>query len=488
MSELLSAYRPAPLFRFFEELSAIPRPSGHEERVADYLVAFAEARGLEVYRDAVHNVLIKKPAAPGYEALDAVLLQGHTDMVCEKNSGVEHDFFRDPLKLRLDGDMLSAEGTTLGGDDGAAVALMLCALDDKTLPAPALECLFTTSEETGLGGADCFDYSRIRATALINLDSEEEGIAWVGSAGAENTVLSLCCDRIPLQNSCVRVSLSGLAGGHSGTDIDHNRYNANLLLARLLRAVYVQTPFNLVSIAGGKMRNAIPREAEAVLASTDRERLCADLKAAAAKVRAELSPEDQGMRLHADKCGAPADTMLTFRSTSRLLSLMLSAPAGVQSMSVHMPGLVESSTNLGTVVMTDGSVELGYMSRSSSEGKMDLLEQKFDALAALAGEDVSCTHTGRYSGWEFIPDTPLQNRYKAVYTRLFPGKEPVIASVHAGLECSTICEKTREAGGAELDAISIGPDIFDIHSPDERMDCRSLERLWQLLAAMLAEK
>jgi len=482
---LLSAYNPPALFRFFEEISAIPRPSGGEEAIADYLVAFAAGRGLDCFRDDHHNVLIRKPAAPGYEDHPVVLLQGHTDMVCEKNAGVEHDFARDPLKLQLEGDFLSASGTTLGGDDGAAVALMLAALDDPDLTAPALECLFTTAEETGLSGASAFDYSRVNARMLINLDSEEEGTAWVGSAGSEDTALIIARQAVPLQNRCLRVSVSGLAGGHSGTDIDKCRANANLLLLRILGALYDRTPFNLVEISGGRMRNAIPREASAVIAVVDREEAAGVLRETAREIRSSLGKADRGMKLRVDKCGAPGEEMLTFRCTGQVLAAGLAAPAGVQAMSPYMENLVESSTNLGVISADREAIRLEFMSRSSVEAGMDLLEARFNALAKLAGEEIRAEHTGRYGGWAFRPGTALQKRYLDAAEKVLgrPGK---VAAVHAGLECAIICAGVKAASGEEMDAISIGPDIFDIHSPDERMDCRSLERLWQLVCTMLA--
>ncbi|MBQ9468362.1 MAG: aminoacyl-histidine dipeptidase [Clostridia bacterium] len=479
MNKLFCGYEPARLFEYFYEISQIPHGSGNEKGVADYLVSFAEKQGLEWYRDEYHNVAIYRPASAGMEDREPVLLQAHTDMVCEKIAGVEHDFLKDGLKLNVRDGWLSAEGTTLGGDDGAGVCLILALLADKDLRAPALECLFTVQEETGLGGASLFDYSRLTARRVINLDSEEEGVATASCAGSYNLSFTLDPEWIGNENKCMKISVSGLAGGHSGGDIHLGRMNALLLLGRILSELYEKYPFNLVSFEGGSKRNAIPREAEAVISVFERDAALEEVKRITARVRQVLVKEDRKLKVRASKA-ARADRVMTFKDTSKLLSLLSLVPNGVLSMSASKPGLVESSSNLGVARMTDGRIDLSVYARSSVETETDYIEVRMRRLAKVTG--FGYVFCDRSPGWAFDPSSKLQKDYCAAFRAVFPdGPEPRVEAIHAGLECGIILEKM---GGG--DAISIGPDMKDIHTPSERLDLHSVERTYVLLKALLS--
>ncbi len=478
MEYILKDYQPAALFRYFEEISAIPRGSGNEKGIADYLCVFAEEQGLAYYRDDLHNVAIFKDAAIGFEDKEAVMLQGHTDMVCEKNADTVHDFEKDGIKLIEKDGILTADGTTLGGDDGAAVAMMMAVLADKELKAPRIECLFTVQEETGLGGAEYFDYSKLSARRIINLDTEKEGEAIASCAGSMNLSFKIAPDFLPFKNQSVKISVLGLAGGHSGTDIDSGRRNSIMLLGQLLAALYEKTPFNLVSLEGGNKRNAIPREATAVISVLDREQALAEIKALSASFYPLLVKEDRGLKIRADKCAKP-EKMMSYADTSRVLSLLTLVPNGVIAMSNGKKGLVESSSNLGVVRTAEEGMEFSVYARSSVESEMDRVYLAMKRMAKLV--DMELIFLDRCPGWAFNPDSALQKDFVRVYKETFPeGGEPVVEAIHAGLECGIIIEKM---GGG--DALSIGPNMKDIHTPKESLDLRSMERTYKLLLNLL---
>ncbi len=478
MEFIIKNREPASVFRFFEEISAIPRASFQEEKIASYLEAFAAKRGLECYRDEMHNVLIKAPATKGYEDRPALLLQGHTDMVCEKNADVEHDFEKDPLSLYLDGKYLRAHGTTLGGDNGIAVAVMLALLDGEIAEHPAYECLFTTAEEVGLNGAHAFDYSKISARRMINLDSEEQGIVTAGCAGGIRSDLTKKIKQIPFRGECLRVEIKGLMGGHSGANIHCGRANANKLMGRILAALRAEMPFSLVSLHGGSKDNAIPRECEATLAVLDSDRAIDLITEQAERIAEELSADDRGFTV---TCRTEAEeaTMLTPEDTDAAVTVLACAANGVLEMSRRVPGLVEFSRNLGVIEQTSDALTLIFSSRSSIDEQLDVSTRELDLLAARCGFDTR--HYSRYPGWNFAPTSPLRDRYLAVYERL-TGKQAKIDIIHAGLECGVIASHLPD-----MDMISIGPDMKDIHSPDEALDLDSVEEFWKVLAEMIRE-
>ena len=476
MEFIIKNRRPASVFRFFEEISAIPRASFHEEAIASYLVDFAASRGLECYRDEMHNVLIKAPASKGYESYPPLLLQGHTDMVCEKNADVEHDFDKDPLDLYLDGKYLRARGTTLGGDNGIAVAVMLALLDGELDAHPAYECLFTTAEEVGLNGAHAFDYSRISARRMINLDSEEQGIVTAGCAGGIRSDLSLKTTAIPFQGECLRVEIKGLMGGHSGANIHCGRANANKLMGRILAALRAETPFSLVALSGGSKDNAIPRECVSTLAVPDAELAINVITEEAERIAEELCTDDRGFTV---TCRTEADeaTMLTREDTDAVITLLACAANGVLEMSRRVAGLVEFSRNLGVIEQTPDALSFVFSSRSCIDAQLDVSTRELDLLAARCG--MSARHYSRYPGWSFAPVSPLRDRYLAVYESL-TGKAAKVDIIHAGLECGVISSHLPD-----MDMISIGPDMKDIHSPDEALDLDSVEEFWRVLAEMI---
>lgn len=480
MEYVIQGRKPESVFRYFEEISAIPRGSYNESGIADYLCAFAKSRGLAYFRDAHHNVLIKAPASADRTDAAPLLLQGHTDMVCEKNSGTVHDFLRDPLKLYVDGSYLRARGTTLGGDDGIAVAVMLALLDGEVKTHPAYECLFTTAEEVGLDGAHAFDYSRLSARRLLNLDSEEFGVVTAGCAGGVRSDLSLACLPEPLRGSCLEVRISGLAGGHSGENINCGRANANKLMGRLLAALLEKYPdTHLVRLTGGAKDNAIPREAAAVAAVSDpagAKRLLEDL---AAELAAELGAEDRGFRVAVLPADGTVTGMLPADVTRGAVTLLACVANGVLEMSRKVPGLVEFSRNLGVVRQEEGKLVFVFSSRSSIEGQLDASMRELDLLAAAVGATVR--HHNRYPGWNYAEHSAIREAYLSAF-RAVTGTEARVNVIHAGLECGVIREHVPD-----MDMISVGPDMRNIHSPDEALDLDSTERFWKVLERVIPE-
>ncbi len=480
MSEfIIRGFEPARVFTFFEEISAIPRASGNEAGVADYLCRFAAERGLHCLRDANNNVLIQKPATAGREAYAPLLLQGHTDMVCEKNGETVHDFERDPISLILEGNCLRADGTTLGADNGIAVAMMLALLDGELDAHPALECLFTTEEETGMGGAIAFDYSRLSARYMINLDSEEETVVTVGCAGGIRSDLTIPVTREPIGDREVcRVELTGLSGGHSGADIHTGRASANLLLGRLLSAL---PDVRLIRIEGGSKDNAITREAKAVIAVPSAAMASMTLLGLADDVAGELVAEDQSCRILCERVMTTEgiEDMMDAAATARVIGLLSNAPCGVLAMNHEVEGLVEYSRNLGILRTQEDAVRITFTSRASRESRLDATVNALDALAAALGAEVQ--HHSRYPGWEYAPISPVRDAYIKAYTSLYGGEMKVVA-IHAGLECGYIKRKLPD-----MDIISIGPNMKDIHSPDEVLYLDSVERVWRALARLMAD-
>ena len=482
MDYIINGYKPEKLFNFFEDICSIPHGSGNEKGIADYIECFAKERNLFCVRDALDNVFIRKNATAGYENSPAVMLQGHTDMVCEQNEGTGHDFETEGLDLYIENGWLKAHGTTLGGDDGVAVAIMLAALDDNTLKHPTLECLFTTGEETGLYGATGFDYSVVTAKSLINLDSEEEGVATVSCAGGIGIDFTLKCERVPLPTFArpISIELTGLMGGHSGAEIHLQRGNANILLSKMLSALYEVHPFTLVTISGGSRGNAIPRESKAVIFTDEPTEATEFLKNYSHVVKEWLPKDDKGFRVKIGKAKGEYNSMLTFADTVKYLTLVSLMPEGVIARMKNIPEMVETSNNLGVVRdLGDDGIFLDYHGRSSSESKMDCLEITSKQLSKALGIDLDIN--GRYSGWPMKVESPLADLYIKTAPEVFgKGITPRIAAIHAGLECGIICSAVKD-----LDAISIGPVLKDIHAPGEALELSSFSRLWSLVVLML---
>lgn len=477
METVVKGRNPASVFRWFEAISTIPRPSYKEEKIADFLVRFAEERDLWHYRDAQNNVLIKRPATKGLERIPPVLFQGHTDMVCEKNADVEHDFERDPLKLRVDGNFLRATGTTLGADDGIAVAMMLALLDGEIPEHPALECLFTTAEEVGLDGAQSFDYSKINARRMINLDSEELGVVTAGCAGGLRSDLTLTYQTEPFAGEALRLSVGGLMGGHSGENINSGRANADKVMGRLLAALAERTDVRLISLSGGSKDNAIPRECEALLAVPDFEAADRCLSAVAAEIAAELSEDDRGFTVKTEQVSAGSE-MLSKEDTRRAIAILVCVANGVFEMCKGVEGLVEFSRNLGIIRHEAGKLEFIFFARSPREGQLDSAKRELDLLAQMSGCTVK--HFGRHPGWDFAKRSGLRDTYLEAYRKV-TGREAIVNVIHAGLECGVIYAKVPD-----MDMISIGPTMHDIHSPAEALDMDSVETFWAVLKQWIA--
>ena len=478
MNYILSNYSPNALYRYFEEICAIPHGSGNEKGIADYFCKFAEDNNLEYYRDNVHNVLIKKNASVGYENKPAVLLQGHSDMVCEKNNDVIHNFETDSLKIYEKDGWLYAEGTTLGGDDGIAVVMMMAVLADKNAKHPPLECLFTVQEETSMVGATSFDYSRLSAKSFINLDCEHLDRATVSCAGGVRCNFSFELDSYKVQNSSVKITVKGLAGGHSGMDINSGKQNAIIVMAKILGGLYEKMPFNLISVNGGNKVNAIPRECEAVINIFDKKYAKEVISSLADRIRKQLVKEDKKFSVRVDNANGISDTAFCFKDTYRVISALNIIPNGVYEMSRSLEGLVETSSNLGVVSTENNIVNMYLMPRSSVEAKLDEIVMKLDMIAKLTGAKI--VHHDRYPGWEYAPKSKMRDLYEQCFEKRM-GSKPIFEAVHAGVECGIIIT----AMGGELDGVSVGANVNNIHTPDECLELSSLADAYAIMLDML---
>lgn len=479
MTYKITGYQPERLFHFFEDISAIPRGSSNEKAISDYLVAFAKERGLWYHQDALHNVIIKKPASAGAEDKPAVMLQGHLDMVCEKLAGVDHDFEKDGIDLIVKDGVLTANGTTLGGDNGAAVALMLAVLDDDALAHPALECVFTTQEETGLTGAAGLDKSLISARTMINLDSEEEGIATVSCAGGMRFTMTRPITRHTASGKLLTIDVSGLLGGHSGTDINKERQNGIILLARLINRVLHETGAQLASFAGGSKDNAIPREVCAVLVCSDAdiEKAQSIAEAMAADFAAELVPFEPDFKCTISAQDGAAE-VLSEADAKAFISAICLAPNGVRRRNLKQDGFVVTSLNLGVARMDDTTASLVFAPRSSVASLQNYTTDCLYLLAETFGFD--CDIAGAYPGWSFAEESPIRDTFIASYRELFDA-DLKIEAIHAGLECGLFSDALPG-----LDAIAVGPTIRGCHTPDEYLPLDSFERFYSLLTDVLS--
>jgi len=479
MESLLAAPETKSLWQFFLELSKIPRGSKNEAAAAQWVADQAKALGCSVERDAVGNVIIRKPATPGREGRPGVCLQAHVDMVCEKNEGTDHDFLKDPLKLWRDGDLLRAKGTTLGADNGVGVCAALAVLASKDIAHGPLEVLVTIDEETGLTGANGLKGGILTSKFLLNLDSEEEGFLTIGCAGGIDTIVNrtLTLQAPPAGSKAYRLRVLGLKGGHSGIDIHAGRGNAIRLLAQLLNALRPAFKLELASIKGGNKRNAIPREASAMV-FLDPAREAAFRTALAeheAHWKAAYGAFDPGLQLaleagSADQAMSPADA-------DALVGLLLALPHGVEAMSPDIKGLVQTSTNLGVISTEGGKVEINLLTRSSINPSKAALAERIAATCALAG--FSARLDGGYPGWKPEPEASLVRIVQEANQQVF-GKPLEIMAIHAGLECGLIGEKY-----AGMEMVSFGPSMWDVHTPDEHVSIPSVGNFWKLLVAVL---
>ncbi len=467
---VLDHLHPARVMHYFEEISAVPRGSGDTKRISDRCVEMARALGLDCRQDEYNNVVIRKPASVGYEDHPAVILQGHLDMVCEKEPDSTHDFSRDGIRLMVDGDWITADGTTLGGDNGIAVAMAFALLEDDTAPHPPLVAIFTTDEETGMNGAIGLDTSDIDARLLINVDSEDEGVLTVGCAGGARAVMRLPLTRAAADMPCYTVTVDGLIGGHSGVEINAGRLNANRLLAEFLCSL--PAGWRLVTMAGGLKENAIPRRAQCCICAP-----CDYSAAATAFAQERRVDTDPDLTVTVTPTAAE-DGALTADDSRRAAAFLAALPNGVQAMSAAIDGLVETSLNLGIVTVEEGALTAICSVRSSvTAAKSDLLARLRQIAERYGG---TFEDTAHYPAWEYRAESRLRDTMVAVYERQY-GAAPQIEAIHAGLECGLFCEKM-----AGLDAVSIGPDMRDIHTTQERLSIASVARTYEYLRGILA--
>ena len=485
----LEHLEPKECFRWFEAISRIPRGSHNEKAISEWLAAFAKERGLAVIRDAHGNVCIKKPGTPGMETAPAVILQGHMDMVCVKGEGVTFDFEKDPIRLKMEGDRLTADGTTLGADNGIALAFILALLDAKDIPHPPLEAVITVEEEVGLVGAAEYDASVLTGTSFINIDSEEEGVFCVSCAGGRRSKISLPVETVDTTSlsgadryGFFTLSIGGLTGGHSGQTIDQQRVNAAILMGRVLHALSEEHGCYLADISGGSAVNVIPSTCSATICiDCPEDMIGKELDALAKTYRHEFAASDgKGLTLQAAKTGA-LPQVFSRACTNKVIAMLTLIPDGVVSMDLNMEHMVESSTNLGMVRVEDGMVTFSSLSRSSVGSKKEFICAKLEKLARLTGAEIM--FHGNYPAWEYSPTSRVRDVFMESYADLF-GKEAKAEGIHAGLECGLFYDKFRELG-RDVDFIAFGPDITGAHTVTESVSVPSVERMWRLLLEAL---
>lgn len=477
---LLENIAPQELWKYFEEIAQIPRPSKKEEKIRAYLLRFAAEHQLEVLTDEVGNVLIKKAASAGASDAKTVILQSHMDMVCEKNADKVFDFDCDPISLVLDGEWLKADGTTLGADNGIGMAASLAVLASKEIQHGALECLFTVDEETGLTGAFALQEGFVSGEILLNLDSEDDGEIFIGCAGGVDTLASLpiSFEAVPVGSFAMQFEVGGLLGGHSGDDINKERGNAIKILARFLDAVAADYGLRVVDFEGGNLRNAIAREARAiaVVSQSLKEQVVAEFNIFSAELAEEYQYTDGGLTFRHQSVNVP-QRLLSVDSQRKLLGLILACPHGVLAMSSRMAGMVETSTNLASVKMEGNNALFTTSQRSEVDSRKWAAAQMVRSVFDLAGAQVSCSDG--YPGWTPNPQSYIADVSAKSYESLF-GVRPAIKSIHAGLECGLFLQKYPQ-----LDMVSIGPTIRNPHSPDERIHLQHTEKFWLHLLDIL---
>lgn len=479
---VLGHLEPKSVFGYFEEICNIPHGSGNMDKISQFCVDFAKEYNLEYIIDDMKNVIIIKEATPGYENVEPLILQGHLDMVCEKRPDKEKDFLTEGLDLCTDGELIWADGTTLGGDDGIAVAYGLALLAAKNLEHPRLEVVLTVDEETGLYGAESIDMSMLKGKKLINLDSEEEGIFTVGCAGG----LTLKCD-IPVFTDEVdgvvyELKVTGLLGGHSGAEIHKGRANANVVLGRVLQALNKEAGVDIIKIAGGAKDNAIPRNAQAeiLVAEELQVKLESIVKAQEEILRNEYHASDADISLILEKKGKMTAEVLDATSKITVLHTLNNIPNGIQAYSMDIEGLVETSLNMGIMTLDGENLKMSFAVRSSLESAKYYLTDRVVLFVEMLGGD--CEIKGDYPGWAFNPESDLRETFIRVYKEMY-GKEPVVEAIHAGLECGLF---TKKIDG--LDSISVGPNMHNVHTSEETLEIGSVRRTWEFLCRVIAEK
>ena len=477
--KVLENLEPKKVFHYFEEICNIPHGSRNTKQISDYLVDFAKAHGLTYYQDELNNVVIIKEASKGYENAEPVIIQGHMDMVCEKEKGCDIDFEKEGLRLYVESDFVKAKDTTLGGDDGIAVAYALAILDSDELAHPRLEVVITVDEEIGMLGAIDIDLSMLKGHTMLNLDSDEEGHFLTSCAGGMSMITELPVKRVSQSGLKMLLTVTGLEGGHSGSEIHKEHGNANILMGRLLKQIMDITPFGIISMDGGLKDNAIPRECncEILLPEESADAVMQVAETLDQAFKNEFCVSDVKVEVLCKKEEVCETKMLDYTSVHKVIFYLRTVPNGVQHMSMMMPGLVETSLNLGILNLKDDMFETVTSVRSSvSTRKEDLKDQVTQLVEMLGGE---VTIEGDYPAWEYQPNSKMRDTIAEIYRELF-GKEAIFEAIHAGLECGLFSEKIPN-----LDCISFGPMNYDIHTPKERLSISSTERMWKLIVEYL---
>ena len=477
----LSSLNPEKVFAFFEKICSIPHGSGNCAALSAFIADFAKQRRLDFAVDAEQNVLIRKPASPGYEKYETLILQGHLDMVCEKDPELEFDFAKDAIQPYIDGDDIKARGTSLGGDNGIAIAMMLAILDDDTLHHPQLEMLMTVDEETSMDGAFGFDCAQLCGHRLINLDSEYEGVLMCSCAGGVDVVCNLPVLREEKEGCRLTLTVAHLRGGHSGVEIDKGRANANILMGRLLFRLQNELPLGIAEYCGGSRVNAIASHAEAeILIEKSRLTECEEhIKQMEAIFRKEYHASDPDISVNLKLSESGCFPVLDEASAARMISLLLILPDGMQEMSAEMPGLVQTSCNLGAASLQESAFTFTSSIRSCMETKKMMLAEKIMRIVVLTGG--SAALEGDYPGWSYQPDSRLKETLINAYQKVC-GIKASAEAVHAGMECGIFA-----AGIPNLDCVSIGPTMGDVHTPQEHLSISSVQRTWKVLLTALED-
>ena len=464
------------VFKWFEEISKIPRESGHEKEISDFLVAFAKERNFEVYRDSANNVIIKKRGTSKYQNKNALIIQGHMDMVCEKTKDSKHDFRKDAIELIIEGDILRANGTTLGGDDGIAIAMGLALLDSKNIPHPPIEFLATTSEETGMDGALAITGEYFKGKTLINIDSEEEGIFLVSCAGGLNTLteFEIRIEKLKENFESLKIEISGLKGGHSGIEIHKQRANAIKILGRLLYAV--KNDICLSFIEGGTKHNAIAKNSEAIITTKEADKVKNILEELSEKIKNEYKTEDEQIQIQIEKC-EDVKEFITKEISDNIIDFMNLAPNGVLYMSREINGLVQTSANNGVLKEENGKLIFTISIRSSLESSTEEIASIVEIASKRTGAKFEKVNW--YPAWEYDKNSKIKDIALSVYKKI-TGDDAKIEAIHAGLECGILKRVLPE-----VDMISLGPNLYDVHTPSEHLSISSVDRTWKFLKELI---
>ena len=473
--ESITNLKPERVFHYFNEISKIPHGSGNTKQISDFCVEFAKAHNLKYIQDELNNIIIKK-CAQHTECEKTVIIQGHLDMVCEKEENCNIDFLKDSLNLYVDGDYVKARGTTLGGDDGIAISYALAVLENKDIVHPNIEAVFTVDEEIGLIGAGAIDLSSLKGNILLNIDSEAEGTFTVSCAGGATVKCTLPLEFTETDGIKYTVKISGLLGGHSGVEIDKYRANSNILASRLLYTLSSLYDIRLVKIEGGLKDNAIPNLT--VLEFVASQNVENDISTFEKEIKDEFRAAEKNLSVTVNKEKTKA-SVLSYKDTLKIAQVLVAQPNGVMNMELEIPGLVKTSLNMGILKTDNEKIEFSYSVRSSKKSEKKALIDKLKAVMELSGGNAEIS--GEYSPWEYRSETYLRERVAEVYKKLY-GKEPKFEAIHAGLECGVLAEKIDD-----LDAVSFGPDMPDIHTPKERLSISSAKRVWEFIVAMLED-